>query len=86
MKNFSRHDEAEIKKVNIHEGIDSTLLLLQYRLNPHHDCPVIQVIKKYEDSPLIECYSRQINQVFMHILNNAIDALESDNKQLDKKL
>jgi len=86
LRNFSRHDEAEIKRVNIHEGIDSTLLLLQHRLNPHHDCPVIQVIKEYDNFPLIECYSRQLNQVFMQILVNAIDALELDQKQLDKKI
>ncbi|QHG19088.1 ATP-binding protein [Nostoc sp. ATCC 53789] len=86
LRNFSRHDEAEIKKVNLHEGIDSTLLLLQHRLNPHHDCPVIQVIKEYDNFPLIECYPRQLNQVFMQILLNAIDALELHSEQLDKKI
>lgn len=86
LRNFSRHDEAEIKKVNIHEGIDSTLLLLQHRLNPNHDRPVIQVIKDYGELPLIECYSRQLNQVFMHLLANAIDALELHKNQLDKKI
>jgi signal transduction histidine kinase/sensor domain CHASE-containing protein len=86
LRNFSRHDEAEIKKVNIHEGIDSTLLLLQHRLNPHHNFPVIQVIKEYDNLPLIECYSRQLNQVFMHILVNAIDALEFHQEQFDKKI
>ncbi|WP_179198081.1 ATP-binding protein [Nostoc sp. T09] len=86
LRNFSRHDEAEIKKVNIHEGIDSTLLLLQHRLNPDHDYPVIQVIKEYDDLPLIECYSRQLNQVFMHILVNAIDAIELAQEQIDKKI
>ncbi|MBD2194112.1 MULTISPECIES: ATP-binding protein [Calothrix] len=86
LRNFSRHDEAEIKKVNLHEGIDSTLVLLQHRLNPHHNSPVIQVIKEYDNLPLIECYSRQINQVFMHILVNAIDALELHQERVDKKI
>ncbi|MDZ8187726.1 MAG: ATP-binding protein [Nostoc sp. ChiSLP02] len=86
LRNFSRHDEAEIKKVNIHQGIDSALLLLQHRLNPHDDFPVIKIIKQYEDLPLIECYSRQINQVFMQVLINAIDALELHREQFDKKI
>ncbi|MBW4565889.1 MAG: HAMP domain-containing protein [Mojavia pulchra JT2-VF2] len=84
LKNFARHDEAEIKKINIHEGIDSTLALLQHRLNPHHDCPAIQVIKNYESLPLLECYPQQVNQVFIQILLNAIDALESSQKQVNK--
>lgn len=86
LRNFSRHDEAEIKKVNIHEGIDSTLVLLQHRLNPHHDFPVIQVVKNYDNLPLVECYSRQMNQIFMHILVNAIDALEVHKEQANKKI
>ncbi|MBD2204187.1 HAMP domain-containing protein [Calothrix sp. FACHB-1219] len=86
LRNFSRHDEAEIKKVNLHEGIDSTLVLLQHRLNPHHNFPVIQVIKEYDNLPLVECYSRQINQVFMHVLVNAIDALELHQERVDKKI
>ncbi|MBD2354154.1 HAMP domain-containing protein [Tolypothrix sp. FACHB-123] len=86
LRNFSRHDEAEIKKVNLHEGIDSTLVLLQHRLNPLHDSPKIQVIKEYDHLPLVECYSRQINQVFMHILVNAIDAIELHKEQVDKKI
>lgn len=85
LRNFSRHDEAEVKKVNIHEGIESTLLLLQHRLNPAGDRPIIEIIKKYDSLPLIECYSRQLNQVFMHVLVNAIDALELQ-QQLNKKI
>ncbi len=74
LRNFSRLDEAEMKPVNLHEGINNTLLILQHRLN-HINCPGIQVIKQYDDLPLIECYAGQLNQVFMHLLNNAIDAL-----------
>ncbi|MEJ1930428.1 ATP-binding protein [Nostoc sp. NIES-2111] len=76
LKNFSRHDEAEMKTVNIHDGIDGTLMILRHRLkpNPHH--PGIEIIKDYADIPLIECYPGQLNQVFMNILANAIDALE----------
>lgn len=76
LRNFSRLDEAEMKAVNIHEGIDNTLLLLQNRLKPKPGCPEIQVIKKYSDLPKVECYPGQLNQVFMNLLANAIDALE----------
>ncbi|MBD2120810.1 ATP-binding protein [Trichocoleus sp. FACHB-262] len=76
LRNFSRMDEAEIKRVNIHEGIDSTLLILQHRLKAHSHRPEIEVIKNYGDLPLVECYAGQLNQVFMNILVNAIDALE----------
>ncbi|HYX18602.1 MAG TPA: ATP-binding protein [Nostoc sp.] len=70
LRNFSRLDEAEMKEVDIHEGIDNTLLILNHRLQPE-----IEVIKKYGDLPLVECYPAQLNQVFMNILSNAIDAL-----------
>ena len=76
LRNFSRMDEAEMKDVNIHEGIDSTLLILQNRIKPKPNFPGIQIIKNYCDLPLIECYPGQLNQVFMNILSNAIDALE----------
>ncbi|MEA5573749.1 GAF domain-containing protein [Calothrix sp. UHCC 0171] len=76
LRNFSRLDEADMKPVNLHEGIDNTLLILQHRINPNTSCPDIEVIKKYGDLPLVECYAGQINQVFMNILTNAIDALE----------
>ncbi|MBE9227294.1 PAS domain-containing protein [Phormidium sp. LEGE 05292] len=76
LRNFSRLDEAEIKLVDIHEGIDNTLLILNSRLRSHSDRPGIQVIKQYGDLPLIECYAGQLNQVFMNILTNAIDALQ----------
>lgn len=76
LRNFSRLDEAEIKAANIHEGIDSTLMILHNRLKAKPNFLEIAVIKNYCDLPLIECYPGQLNQVFMNILSNAIDALE----------
>ncbi|MBD1887749.1 GAF domain-containing sensor histidine kinase [Coleofasciculus sp. FACHB-SPT9] len=76
LRNFSRVDQAQMKPVDIHEGIDSTLLLLQNRLKPSGGNPGIQMIKEYGKLPLVECYAGQMNQVFMNILVNAIDALE----------
>ncbi|GAB1539939.1 AAA family ATPase [Scytonema sp. NUACC21] len=75
LRNFSRLDEAIMKPVNIHEGIESTLLILQHRLQETMEEGVIQVIKEYGEIPLVECFAGQINQVFMNILSNAIDAL-----------
>lgn len=76
LRNFSRLDEAEIKAVDIHEGIDSTLVILQHRLKAKSDRPAIDIVKKYGELPLVECYAGQLNQAFMNILTNAIDALE----------
>ncbi|MBD2329354.1 PAS domain-containing protein [Alkalinema sp. FACHB-956] len=73
---FSRLDEAEYKAVNIHDGIDSTLMILQNRLKAKTNRGEIQVIKDYGDLPEVECFAGQLNQVFMNILVNAIDALE----------
>jgi signal transduction histidine kinase len=75
LRNFSRLDEADMKCVNLHEGIDSTLLILQHRLNATHQ--PIQIIKKYGNLPKVECYPGKLNQVFMNILANAIDALNT---------
>jgi two-component system, NtrC family, sensor kinase len=77
LRNFSRLDEADCKLVDIHVGIDSTLLILQHRLKAKADFPAIQVIKKYAQLPEVECHPSQLNQVFMNILSNAIDALET---------
>ncbi|WP_293331114.1 GAF domain-containing protein [Microcoleus sp. CAWBG58] len=77
LRNFARHDEAEKKPVDIHEGIDSTLLILHSRLKSNGPIPGIQVIKDYGDLPKVECYAGQLNQVFMNILGNAIDSLEN---------
>ncbi len=71
LRNFSRLDEAEMKPVNIHLGIDSTLLILNSQLKQG-----IEVVQHYGDLPLVECYPSQLNQVFMNILANAIDALQ----------
>ncbi|WP_088891033.1 PAS domain-containing sensor histidine kinase [Leptolyngbya ohadii] len=76
LRTFSRLDEAEYKPVNIHEGIDSTLVILENRLKAQPDHPGIQITKQYSDLPLVECYAGQLNQVFMNIFTNALDALE----------
>jgi signal transduction histidine kinase len=76
LRNFSRLDETEMKPVNIHDGIDSTLLILQHRFKPRSNAAGIKIIKEYGELPLVECYANQLNQVFMNILSNAIDALE----------
>lgn len=76
LRTFSRMDEAQMKKVDIHEGIDSTLMILEHRIKGKIDRPRINIIKDYDNLPHIECYPGQLNQVFMNILANAIDALE----------
>ncbi|MFN6514128.1 MAG: ATP-binding protein [Nostoc sp. CreGUA01] len=81
LRTFSRLDEAEYKAVDIHEGIDSTLFILESRLKAKPNHPGIGIIRKYEDLPLVECYAGQLNQVFMNILSNAIDALEERDSQ-----
>ncbi|MFZ4557891.1 MAG: MASE1 domain-containing protein [Pseudanabaena sp.] len=80
LRNFSRLDEAKLKDVDIHQGIDSTLVILQHRLKATIHRPEIQVIKEYGQIPLIECDAGSINQVFMNLLSNAIDALEETNQ------
>jgi len=81
LRNFSRVDESEMKQVNIHDGIDSTLVILQNRLKARADSPAIQITKEYADLPLIECYAGQLNQVFMNLLSNAIDAVLEQKKE-----
>lgn len=76
LRNFSRLDEAECKAVNLHNGIDSTLVILGSRLKAHPNSQEVQLVKTYGDLPLVDCYPGQLNQVFMNILSNAIDALE----------
>lgn len=85
LRNFSRLDESESKLVDIHEGLESTLLILQHRLKNKSNQPSIQIVRDYEQLPLVECYPSQINQVFMNILSNAIDALEEHYLQYNPK-
>ena len=80
LRNFSRLDESKMKPVDIHHGIDSTLLILQNRLNSQRRKSEVQVVKNYGDLPLVKCYASQLNQVFMNILSNGIDALEEMRK------
>jgi PAS domain S-box-containing protein len=84
LRNFSRLDEAEKKAVNIHDGIDSTLMILQHRLKAKGSLGEIKVVKEYGALPLVECYAGSLNQVFMNIFANAIDALEQTQKELHK--
>jgi two-component system, NtrC family, sensor kinase len=79
LRNFSRLDESEFKAVDIHEGIDSTLLILQHRLKANDKSPEILVTKDYGNLPHVECYAGQLNQVFMNILANALDAIAQFN-------
>lgn len=83
LRNFSRLDEAEMKAVDIHQGIDSTLMILDNRLKPKDDFPGIQIIKEYGSLPLVECFAGQLNQVFMNVLINAIDVLSEAQNQKD---
>ncbi len=76
LRNFSRLDESELKTVDVHEGIDSTLLILGHRLKNCSDRYQVEVVKEYGELPLIECYPAQLNQVFMNLLANALDAIE----------
>ncbi|MCU0548265.1 MAG: ATP-binding protein [Leptolyngbya sp. Prado105] len=81
LRNFSRLDEAEKKPVNLHDGIESTLLILQSQLKATLDLREITVIKQYAELPLVECYAGQLNQVLMNIIKNAIDALHEFDRQ-----
>jgi two-component system NtrC family sensor kinase len=76
LRNFSRMDEADMKQVDIHQGLDSTLVILRNRLTEKSSAK-IEVIKNYGELPLVECYASQLNQVFMNLLGNAIDALNA---------
>lgn len=75
LRNFSRRDQAHIQRVNIHEGLDGTLVILKNKLKGTGDRPEIQVFKEYGRIPQVDCYPGQLNQVFMNIISNAIDAL-----------
>ena len=77
---FSRKDDSQMSKVNLHEGIEGTLLILQSRLKARGNYPEIVVIKDYGNLPLVECYAGKVNQVFMNLIGNAIDAIEEYNE------
>ncbi|MBD2012661.1 PAS domain S-box protein [Microcoleus sp. FACHB-53] len=81
LRNFSRLDKAAREPVDLHQGIDNTLLLLQHRVKAKAGRPKIEIVKEYGELPLVECYAGQMNQVFMNILGNAIDALEELNDE-----
>ncbi|BAY09852.1 sensor histidine kinase [Calothrix sp. NIES-2098] len=80
LNNFSRHREAGKKLANLHEGLESTLLILGHRFKPNAYRPAIQIIKEYGELPPIECYPGELNQVFMNLICNAIDAIEDIQK------
>jgi PAS domain S-box-containing protein len=75
LRHFSRLDEADMKQADLHEGIESTLSILQHRLNSKGQHPEIQVFRDYANLPNVQCYPGQLNQVFMNIISNAIEAL-----------
>lgn len=76
LRTFSRMDEAEVKAVDLHRNLDSTLTILEHRLKAQPNRPQITVCKVYGELPLVECYAGQLNQVFMNMIGNAIDAIE----------
>jgi urea transport system substrate-binding protein len=76
LRNFSRTDRGEMHSINLHEGIDSTLLILRNRFKGNGQRSSIELIEEYGELPQVDCYPSQINQVFLNLINNAIDALE----------
>ncbi len=80
LRNFSRLDESEFKQVDLHEGLENALLILQHRLQPGSDRAEIQVIKEYGELPKVECSPGELNQVFLNILANAVDAIEEGDR------
>lgn len=86
LRNFSRLDEAQRKWVNIHEGLDSALLILQNRIAVTSCRPAIAIVKEYSNIPLVKCFPSPLNQVFMNLLNNAIDAIEDKAWEMNNSL
>ncbi len=84
LRTFSRFDEAPFKDVDIHSGIESALMILTNRLNSQSNRPKIEVIRTYETLPKVECFASELNQVFMNILTNAIDAIEDAYRHRDR--
>ncbi|MEM7554769.1 MAG: ATP-binding protein [Cyanobacteria bacterium P01_A01_bin.84] len=81
LRSFSHIDETQMKEFDIHEAIDTTFIILQHRLKSKHDRPSIKIVRSYDRLPLLECYPGQLNQVFMNIICNALDALEERDRQ-----
>jgi C4-dicarboxylate-specific signal transduction histidine kinase len=81
LRTFSRMDQGNYTQVNLHEGLESTLLILQHRFKGNSDRPEIQIIRQYEDIPQVDGFSGQLNQVFMNILANSLDAIDDDSLQ-----
>lgn len=86
LRSFSRRHDDELKPADIHQGIDNTLLILQHRLQAQKNRPEIKVVKEYGQLPLVVCYSSLLNQVFMNLLANAIEALSDAATQTDAPL
>ncbi|WP_449314329.1 sensor histidine kinase [Roseofilum reptotaenium] len=80
LRTFSRTDKEYKVPFNLHEGLDSTLLILKHRLKANEERPAIEIIKEYGELPQVQCFPGQLNQVFMNLIANAIDALESANE------
>jgi signal transduction histidine kinase len=80
LRNFSRNDGDEKRAINLHEGIDATLMILSHRLKAQPERPAIVIIKEYNNLPPVECYPGQLNQVFMNLIANAVDALDESNQ------
>ncbi|NEQ41736.1 MAG: GAF domain-containing protein [Okeania sp. SIO3I5] len=83
LRNFSRLDESQRKRVDIHEGLENTLMILQHRLRGNSSSPDIAIVKNYGQLPSVNCYASQLNQVFLYILTNAIDALNASKARRD---
>ncbi|MEG4987001.1 AAA family ATPase [Microcoleus sp. BR0-C5] len=81
LRTFSRSDKDYKVPFNIHDGINSTILILKHRLKANEQRPAIEVVKEYGNLPSVDCFPGQLNQVFMNILANAIDALEESNRE-----
>jgi signal transduction histidine kinase len=86
LRNFSRLDEAEMKRVDIHEGIDSSCLILKNQCLPSEQFASIEIIRQYSDLPYIECYAGQLNQVIMNVLSNAIEAIHEAEHQPTRQI
>lgn len=85
LRNFSRKDESEMKAVNINDGLDSTLVILGHRVKAKADFPAIEIVKDYSVLPPVYCFAREINQVFLNVIGNAIDAIKSSMAQQRKE-